>query len=142
MQALSWALGLRDLEPTVKLLAIYLCNGLLTARYRDVDVDMAADFCGVTPGTILKLAKQLPKKISFTHEKGSGRIRFDMGQVVEGSQPPTMRFVMPKNANASPLSKQSRRAIRTVDGLTDHRAGEFREGVGRGQYFPRGDRGS
>jgi hypothetical protein len=80
MQALSWALGLRDLEPTVKLLAIYLCNGLLTARYRDVDVDMAADFCGVAPGTILKLAKQLPKKISFTHEKGSRRIRFDMGQ--------------------------------------------------------------
>lgn len=85
MQGLIWAFGLRKIDPTAKLLAIYLGNGVVTARYRNIDVDMAAEFCGVyrSPATILKLAKQLPG-VTFAHDKGSRTIRFDMSRAIDG----------------------------------------------------------
>jgi hypothetical protein len=83
MQGLTWAFGLREVDPAVKLLAVYIGNGVVSARYRDIDVDAAAEFCGLgSPRTVVKLAKQLPD-VTFTHVEGSRTIRFDLRQVVE-----------------------------------------------------------
>jgi hypothetical protein len=79
VQGLTWALGLRDIDPVVKLLAVYVGNGVVTARYRTVDVDNAAEFCGVSSGEVAKLAKQLPN-VTFTRE--GSQIRFDLAQVI------------------------------------------------------------
>jgi hypothetical protein len=80
MQGPTWVFGLRNIDPVAKLLAIYVGNGVVTARHRTIDVDYAADFCGVSPATILKLAKQT-SNVTFTH--GGSQIRFDLAQVVK-----------------------------------------------------------
>jgi hypothetical protein len=80
MQGPTWAFGLRNIDPAVKLLAIYVGNGVVAARHRSIDVDYAADFCGVSPASIVKLAKQLPD-VTFTRE--GSQIRFDLAQVMK-----------------------------------------------------------
>jgi hypothetical protein len=80
MQGPAWAFGLRGIDPAAKLLAIYVGDGVVSARHRAIDVDNAADFCGVSPASIAKLAKQLPN-VTFTRE--GSQIRFDLGQVVK-----------------------------------------------------------
>jgi hypothetical protein len=80
MQGPTWAFGLRGIDPAAKLLAIYVGNGVVTARHRSIDVDYAADFCGVSPAAIVKLAKQLPD-VTFTCE--GSQIRFDLTRVVQ-----------------------------------------------------------
>jgi hypothetical protein len=115
MRALTWALHLRDIEPTVKLLAIYLCNGLLTARYRDVDVEMAADFCGVPRGTILKLAKQLKPATTISDRTRSGEVAASSIAIAAPSECPTRSN---RSAPAAPATSLTWRAsFRRQSGL-------------------------
>jgi hypothetical protein len=80
VQGLAWALGLRDIDPVVKLLVVYVGNGVIAGRDRNIDIDNAAEFCGVASGAIAKLAKQLPG-VTFTRE--GSQIRFDLAQVMK-----------------------------------------------------------
>lgn len=84
MRALAWAFELKGVYPEVKLLAIYVASASGFERHVTIDIDDAAEFCGVrlSPETIEMMAGQIPD-VTFEHERGSRRIRFDMKHLVE-----------------------------------------------------------